>query len=96
MRHFQTGTCSVLLLCTLLKNNDMTFLVQFGNNLHFVCFPKSSNSTLQTHAILILFEKPTSANYLENNSLNSKLYDIPILIKQLTLMLTSLEIKKKR
>ena len=39
----QTATCIVILLCTLLKNNRTTFFVQFGNNLPFICFSKSSN-----------------------------------------------------
>ena len=58
MHHFQSGTCSVILLiCTLLTSNHMTFLVQFGNNLHFVCFSKSSNFIRpRIHAILILFK----------------------------------------
>ena len=43
VRHFWARTCSVVLFCTLLKSNQMTFLLQSGNNLHLVCFWTSSN-----------------------------------------------------
>ena len=58
MYHFHSGTCSVILSrCTLLTSNHMTFLVQFGNNLHLCVFQKVQISFApRIHAILILFE----------------------------------------
>ena len=41
MRDFRTGSWSEILSCALLKSNHMTFLIQFGNNLHFMCFQKA-------------------------------------------------------
>ena len=67
MRHFQTATFSlfVILLCILLKNNHLTFLVQFGNNLHSVVFQKVQIAfALRAHAI----EKSSDANYFQLNT----------------------------
>ena len=48
----------------LLKGNHTTFLVQFGKNLHSCVFQKVQITFgVRAHAILILFEKPSRANY---------------------------------
>ena len=52
----------------IIKSNHMTFFVQFGNNLHSCVFQKAQIAfILLTHAIiiLILFEKPSCANYFQ-------------------------------
>ena len=67
VRHLQTATFSVfvILLCILLKNNHLTFLVQFGNNLHSVVFQKVQIAfALRAHAI----EKSSDANYFQLNT----------------------------
>ena len=57
------GTCSVILLCMLLKSHNATFLVQFGNNL-YSCFLQKAQIAfaLRAHATLVLFEKPYPAS----------------------------------
>ena len=76
MHYFQSGTSSVILLiCTLLTSNHMTFLVQFGNNLHFMCFSKSSNFTRPKDSCNFnTFQKPTSANYFQTEREKSYYY----------------------
>jgi len=50
----------------LLKSIHTTFLVQFENDLHSCVLQKAQIAlALQAHAISILFENPTRANYFQ-------------------------------
>ena len=70
MRHFQLNwNLLSAFVINIIKSNQANFL-RLGNNLHFLCFKKSSKSTLQTHAILILFEKPTCMITYTNQTIN--------------------------
>ena len=86
MCHFWTGTCSVILSNMLLKSNH-TF-----NFMCFVCFSKSSHciqSLLRGSCNFeLLYEKPTCANFFQ---IELKVVWLPILIKQLPLMLALTE-----
>ena len=57
MCHFWTGSCCLILLCTLLKSNQMTFLVELGDNIIIIIWTPSVFQKAQI-TILILFEKP--------------------------------------
>ena len=69
VRQFRTGTCSVILSRILLKSNHTTF----SFNLEVICtlvfFKKFKlhppYGLIHCHTILILFEKITSANYIQ-------------------------------
>ena len=91
MCHFWTGTCSVILSNMLLKSSH-TF-----NFMSFVCFSKSSNciqSLLRgSYNFELLYEKPTCANFFQ---IELKVVWLPILSKQLPLMLALTEINKKK